>query len=160
MGDSECASRATDLPTEGTGAVTLAAITSACHVKGEKLSDQRIIIHGAGTAGLGVADRIAKGMVEVDGLSYQDAAKRLSVALQRCRAELTASSYMIDRDGLLTKGMGDKLRPGIEPFARPDAEVQGWERDATDKSELRLIDVVKACKPTVLVHSADTVRMR
>lgn len=66
-------------------------------------------------------------------------------------------SYMIDRDGLLTQGMRN-LRPGIEPFARPDDEVKDWERADADKPALRLIDVVKHAKPTVLIGTSTQAR--
>ena len=32
---------------QGTGAVALAGVISACRVKGEPLGDQRIVVHGA-----------------------------------------------------------------------------------------------------------------
>jgi malic enzyme len=43
---------------QGTAAVTLATITSALRVTGGRLSDQRIVIHGANTPGTGMADLI------------------------------------------------------------------------------------------------------
>ena len=90
-------------------------------------------------------------MVEVDGISFEEAAKRLCVPAHLLR-ELTPRRYLIDRDGLLTQGMGSKLRAGVEPFARPDDEVKDWPRDDDGKPGFRLIDVVKGCKPTVLVR--------
>jgi malate dehydrogenase (oxaloacetate-decarboxylating) len=49
---------------QGTGAVTLAGVLSAMRVKGEKLSEQRIVIHGAGAAGLGIARQIKAALRE------------------------------------------------------------------------------------------------
>jgi malate dehydrogenase (oxaloacetate-decarboxylating) len=49
---------------QGTGAVTLAGVLSAMRVKGEQLSEQRIVIHGAGAAGLGIARQIKAALRE------------------------------------------------------------------------------------------------
>ena len=40
---------------QGTGGVALAGVISACHLKGERLVDQRVVVHGAGAGGVGVA---------------------------------------------------------------------------------------------------------
>ncbi|MEK7754960.1 MAG: oxaloacetate-decarboxylating malate dehydrogenase, partial [Acidobacteriota bacterium] len=43
---------------QGTGAITLAAAISAVRVCGTPLRNQRVVIFGAGTAGIGIADQI------------------------------------------------------------------------------------------------------
>ena len=48
---------------QGTGAITLAAAISAVRVCGTPLRNQRVVIFGAGTAGIGVADQICDAMV-------------------------------------------------------------------------------------------------
>jgi malate dehydrogenase (oxaloacetate-decarboxylating) len=81
---------------QGTGAITLAAAISAVRVCGTPLRSQRVVIDGAGTAGIGVADQIRDAMVR-EGLSKEDAARRF---------------WCLDRHGLLTAGMpGDLARP-------------------------------------------------
>ncbi|MEM1433943.1 MAG: NAD-dependent malic enzyme [Pseudomonadota bacterium] len=52
---------------QGTGAVTLAGVMSALRVKQERLSAQRIVIHGAGAAGLGIAQQI-KAALAAEGI--------------------------------------------------------------------------------------------
>ncbi len=73
---------------QGTGAVALAAAISAVRVCGTPMRNQRVVIFGAGMAGIGVADQIRDAMVR-DGLSKEDAAKRF---------------WCVDRQGLLTTG--------------------------------------------------------
>ncbi len=75
---------------QGTGAITLAAAVSAVRVCGSPMRNQRVVIFGAGTAGLGIADQIRDAMVR-EGLSREAA---------------TARFWMVDVDGLLTDDMG------------------------------------------------------
>ena len=63
---------------QGTGAVALAGIYSACRIKQETLSQQRIVISGAGAAGLGIYRQIRAGMA-LEGLDEADIDQRLAV---------------------------------------------------------------------------------
>jgi malate dehydrogenase (oxaloacetate-decarboxylating) len=63
---------------QGTGAVTLAGVLNACKLKGERLRDQTIVIHGAGAGGAGVAWALVEGMKR-DGLSEAEARARVLV---------------------------------------------------------------------------------
>src|SRR5436309_1980495 len=78
---------------QGTGAITLAAAISAVRVCGTPLRTQRVVIFGAGTAGVGIADQIRDAMVR-EGLSKEDAARRF---------------WCVDRQGLLTGDMAGLL---------------------------------------------------
>src|SRR6185437_11760627 len=60
---------------QGTGAITLAAILAGISVAGSRPADQRVVIFGAGTAGVGVADQIRAVMVD-DGLREEVATRR------------------------------------------------------------------------------------
>src|SRR5271154_2032333 len=60
---------------QGTGAITLAAAVSAMRICGTLLRNQRIVIFGAGTAGIGIADLFRDVMID-EGLSEEDATKR------------------------------------------------------------------------------------
>lgn len=59
---------------QGTAAVTLAGLLTACSIQNKKLSEQKILFFGAGTAGLGIGNLIVKHLVN-DGLDENDAKK-------------------------------------------------------------------------------------
>jgi len=107
---------------QGTGAIALAAMVSAMRVCGTPLRNQRVVILGAGTAGIGIADFIRDVMVR-EGLTPEAASRRF---------------WCVDADGLLVDDMGDQLRDYHETYARPAAEVKGWRRmEAAGKESLR-----------------------
>ncbi|KAH9885385.1 hypothetical protein C8Q73DRAFT_749189 [Cubamyces lactineus] len=120
---------------QGTGAVTLACVMSAVGVTKSKLADQRIVIFGAGSAGLGITRQLRDGIVTIDGLDQEEANKKF---------------YLLDRFGLIKESLGaEKIREGIQEFVRPDSE---WEDVPTnDNGEIGLLEVVKKVKPTVLI---------
>ena len=119
---------------QGTGAVTLAAIMSAVGVTKSTLADQRYIIYGAGSAGLGIARQLRDGIMQIDGIPQDKANKQF---------------YLVDKYGLIKESLGDLIRPAVREFVRPDEE---WEGVATnDKSEITLLEVVKKIRPTVLI---------
>src|SRR5579859_4878559 len=101
---------------QGTGAITLAAVVSAARVCGSPLRNQRVVIFGAGTAGLGIADQIRDAMMR-EGLS---------------RDEATARFWLVDADGLLSDDMGNSLRDYQAPYARPSAELKRWKRNGSN----------------------------
>jgi len=121
---------------QGTGAITLAAAISATRVCGTPLRNQRIVIFGAGTAGIGCADQIRDAMVR-EGLSKEEAAKRF---------------WCVDKQGLLTTAMASQIRDDQSAYARPSSEVQNWGRDAHGVS---LSEVIRRVKPTMLIGSTD-----
>ena len=53
---------------QGTAAVVLAAALCAVRATGSRMSDQTVVIHGAGTAGIGIADALRQVMID-EGLS-------------------------------------------------------------------------------------------
>lgn len=111
---------------------------SASRITKTKLSDSRIVLYGVGSAGLGIVNQIRQGMILVDGLTRQEANKRF---------------WCIDADGLLLAS-NPNLRPGQAEYARDPSEVEGWKREMPEQEALRLIDVVRAVKPTVLIGTS------
>jgi malate dehydrogenase (oxaloacetate-decarboxylating) len=119
---------------QGTGAITLAAVVSAVRVCGSPMRNQRVVILGGGTAGLGIADQIRDAMVR-EGLS---------------REEATARFWLVDSGGLLSDDMGEQLRDYQAPYARPIADVKRWKRNAADGT-IDLAEVVRQVRPTMLI---------
>lgn len=120
---------------QGTGAISLSVVLSAVRASGIPLSDQRIVIFGAGTAGIGVAEQIRDEMVS-GGLSQEEANRRF---------------WGIDRPGLLLQ-ITEGLRDFQKPFARPVKEVEGWNKDAEGK--ISFLEVVKRVHPTILIGTS------
>jgi malate dehydrogenase (oxaloacetate-decarboxylating) len=118
---------------QGTGAITLAAVVSALRVCGSPMRNQRVVILGAGTAGLGIADQIRDAMMR-EGLSREDA---------------TARFWLVDEAGLLIDDMGERVRDYQAPYARPAAEVKRWKRDPD--GTFALAEVVNQARPTMLI---------
>lgn len=112
---------------------------SAIKVAGSRLSDQRIVIYGAGSAGMGIADQIKDGLMILEGLNKDEAARRF---------------WCVDRNGLLVESMGNGLRHSQMPYARPDAEVEHWNKEDEDRNGIWLMDVIKNVKPTVLIGTS------
>ncbi|MEB3983478.1 NAD-dependent malic enzyme [Mycobacterium sp. 663a-19] len=114
---------------QGTGAVVVAAVYGGCHVTGTPLREQKVIVFGAGTAGIGVADQIRDAMV-ADGATVEQATSRI---------------FPIDRQGLLFDDMDD-LRDFQVPYAKDRRRlgVDGGVR-------VGLVDAIKLTSPTVLV---------
>lgn len=121
---------------QGTGAITLAAVISSVRVCGTPLRNQRVVIFGAGTAGIGVADQIRNAMVR-DGLSKEDAARRI---------------WCVGRNGLLTDGITDQLRDYQVAYARPAAECKDWRHG--DGKGIDLAEVVRRVQPTILIGAS------
>jgi malate dehydrogenase (oxaloacetate-decarboxylating) len=119
---------------QGTGAITLAAAVSAVRVCGSPMRNQRVVIFGAGTAGLGIADQIRDAMMR-EGLS---------------RADATGRFWLVDVDGLLIDDMGERLHDYQAPYARPAAEVMRWKRNGSDAVK-DLAEVVRQVRPTMLI---------
>ena len=126
---------------QGTGAIVLAAMLGAVRVSGTPMRDQRIVVFGSGTAGIGIADQMRDAMVR-DGLDRETATRRI---------------WAVDKQGLLIDDMSD-LRDFQVPYARPASEVADWSGEG---DSIELGEVVDRIKPTMLlgtstVHDAFT----
>ncbi len=118
---------------QGTAAVTLGTLLSACRKKGEALRDQNIVFVGSGSAGCGIAELIINAMV-TEGLSD---------------AEARARVFMVDRFGLLTEGMKDLL-DFQQRLVQPQSTVKGWKSEDESKYP-SLLDVISNGKASILI---------
>ena len=120
---------------QGTGAVALAGIVSALRVSGQSLAEQRIVILGAGAAGLGIARQIKNGLAQA-GLD---------------EAQQTAAVAVLDSRGLLVNDT---------PLRDAYKQEMAWSKDIaahyglSDPGERDLLSVVEQYKPTVLIGSS------
>ncbi len=120
---------------QGTAAVVLAAAFSAVRAAGTRMRDQRVVIHGAGTAGLGIADMMRDQMVR-EGLAPEEATRRF---------------WPLSRAGLLTEG-SPRMYDFQRPYARPVTEVEGWGKPGT--GDIGLAEVVAHVRPTMLIGTS------
>lgn len=120
---------------QGTGAITLAAILAGVRIARTALAEQRVVVFGAGTAGVGIADQIRDAMIRAG--AEPDAATR--------------QVWLVDRQGLLFDDMTD-LRDFQVPYARPAAEATSF--DSGDEGQIGLAATVATVKPTILVGTS------
>jgi malate dehydrogenase (oxaloacetate-decarboxylating) len=121
---------------QGTAAVVLAAALGAVRAAGTRMRDQRVVIHGAGTAGIGIADVLRQVMI-TEGLSP---------------ASATGCFYALGSKGLLTSDYPGTLRDFQVAYARPAAEVSTWSHDG--EGRIGLAEVVARCHPTMLIGTS------
>lgn len=62
---------------QGTGCVTLAAIMAGLHVSKQKFKDLRMVVFGAGSAGLGIADQVRDAIATEGDISHEEASKQI-----------------------------------------------------------------------------------
>ncbi len=110
---------------QGTAAVVHAAILAATHLTQSELHEQRILIFGGGSAGLGICHHLLGAMQEK--VSEKEAKKAF---------------YIFDKEGLVHTGQ--KVPPSQAPFARPHDEVRTWKTTTLE-------DVISHVRPTVLI---------
>jgi len=107
---------------QGTGSVALAGVLSALRLTGGKMSDHRVLLSGAGEAGMGIADNIVAVLMQ-EGLSKAEARKRI---------------WFVDSKGLIVKGREGLVEHKLH-YAHDHAPCAD------------LLSAVKAIKPTMLV---------
>jgi malate dehydrogenase (oxaloacetate-decarboxylating) len=117
---------------QGTSAVALGAVLAAVKVSGKSLKDQQIVMLGAGSAGIGVADGLREAM-KGEGLSEREARSHF---------------WVVDRDGLLHSGRKD-VTPEQSGYARQADRVSGWPR--TSNGHIGLADVIGSIEATILI---------
>ena len=120
---------------QGTAAIAVGTLLSAINVTGTPLTEQRIAVLGAGSAGTGICALIARAMIDA-GLSEKEVHGRF---------------YLVDRDGLLVEAM-NALQSFQQPFAQSRERIASWTRMAD--GHIGLAEVVANAKPTVLIGTS------
>ena len=124
---------------QGTGAVVMAAVYSGLKVARSRMADQKLVVFGSGTAGVGIADQLRDAMI-ADGAT---------------EAQATAQVWLVDKQGLLFDDMDD-LRNFQAPYAKSRKQL-----GAADSERVGLVETIKMASPTILlgtstVHGAFT----
>ena len=120
---------------QGTGVIATAATISVARITKTSLSEQRIIIYGAGAAGTGIADQIYNALV-AGGIDSNQAKKCF---------------WLIDRNGLITD-KSTNVTGMQQKFMRDQNEVASWQQD--EKGQINLPAVIKNIKPTILIGTS------
>jgi malate dehydrogenase (oxaloacetate-decarboxylating)(NADP+) len=107
---------------QGTAGIVLTGMINAAKVKGTKLSDEKYLFLGAGSAGIGLADLLCSAMVE-EGLTLKQA---------------QSSVYMFDINGLL-----EDTRTDLVDFQKPYAHRHAPTRD--------FVAAIESIKPTTII---------
>ncbi|XP_061997135.1 NAD-dependent malic enzyme 59 kDa isoform, mitochondrial [Rosa rugosa] len=117
---------------QGTAGIALAGLLGTVRAQGRPLADivnQKIVVVGAGSAGLGVLSMAVQAVLRI---------------AENSGAAAKNPFFLLDKDGLVTKERKN-LDPMAAPFARDPAEIEGLREGAS------LLEVVKKLKPHVLL---------
>ena len=117
---------------QGTGAVVMAAVYAAAKITGKALRDHTLVVFGAGTAGVGIADQMYDAIV-ADGATPEHAASQV---------------WLVDKQGLLFNDMDD-LRDFQRPYAKTRSELGVGAGTLID-----LTATIKMASPTVLLGTS------
>lgn len=117
---------------QGTAAVSVGALAAATRASGVRWRDQLVVILGAGSAAVGVADMVQAEII-ADGATPDEARRRV---------------LLVNRGGLLTVA-----RPGLSPQQRAHAQADdvasGWDLASGGRVDLK--DVIHNLNATILI---------
>ncbi|MCX8726021.1 malolactic enzyme [Lactobacillus sp. B4007] len=116
---------------QGTGIIVLAGILGALKISGQKLTEQKYVCFGAGTAGTGIVEQVYSEMLQA-GLKPEEARQHF---------------YLVDKQGLLFDDTPD-LTPAQKPFVRKRSEFANADQLKDLKS------IVQAVHPDILVGTS------
>ncbi len=120
---------------QGTAAVVVAAVLSAMRSSKVRLQDQRIVVHGAGSAGIGIVNQLLEVMIERLGMDPKVARSRFW--------GLSSKGLLVD-DG--------QLRDFQKPFARRREELVDWRVE--NPKHITLAEVVDNVHPTIMIGTS------
>jgi malate dehydrogenase (oxaloacetate-decarboxylating) len=117
---------------QGTAAVAAGTLLAAINVTGVPITEQRIALLGAGSAGCGIASLLLHALTNA-GLNEQEARRRF---------------FAVDRNGMLVEGMPD-ITPAQIPFVQSHHAIEQWKLQ--QPNTVSLFDVMSNARPTVLI---------
>ncbi|MGR2704090.1 NAD-dependent malic enzyme [Vibrio campbellii] len=117
---------------QGTASVTVGTLLAAANATGKKLSAQRVVFAGAGSAGCGIAEAVVAQMM-TEGITEQQARSKV---------------FMVDRWGMLEQDMTGLLA-FQKNLSQPVSVRKMWGIQANN--EISLLDVIQHAKPDVLI---------
>jgi len=110
---------------QGTGSVALAGLYSAMRITGGQLKDQRILLYGAGEAGIGTGEMIVAAIID-QGLSEAEARRRC---------------WFMDSKGLVVS-----QRQDLNEYKMPFAHEYPFIKD--------LVSAIESIEPTILIGAS------
>uniref|UniRef100_A0A8L8PZT0 Malic enzyme n=1 Tax=Heligmosomoides polygyrus TaxID=6339 RepID=A0A8L8PZT0_HELPZ len=108
---------------QGTAAVIVAGLLATTRITKKRLCEQKFLFHGAGAAGLGIAELMVMQMMD-EGASQEDACAKI---------------HMIDINGLVTKKRAESMTERHRLFAKDMPESKN------------LLEIVKAIQPNAII---------
>jgi malate dehydrogenase (oxaloacetate-decarboxylating) len=117
---------------QGTASVVLSAVISATRLAKKTLKQQKIVVLGGGSAGLGICSKILDAM-EDEGMDRKEAIKNF---------------YIVDIDGLI-HSKSQNLDSEQKKYAHDMSSLLSW--DIKDHSKISLLDVIKNANASVLI---------
>ena len=120
---------------QGTGAVALACILAGCKISGAPFEDSRILIYGAGAAGLGIARQL-RSQLASDGLAG---------------SELRRAVLVMDSKGIISDGR-EQLEDYKNELAWPEQLMETLELN--HKARRELPEVIRSYRPTALIGAS------
>ena len=116
---------------QGTAAVALAGVIAACRSNKQPLADQRILILGAGAAGIGIARQLKDALMRVQEMSTEALRRKIAIT---------------DSKGLLKQGKTSDAYKSEFAWQTSDFQYYNLENNGDD-----LLAIVESLKPTVLI---------
>jgi malate dehydrogenase (oxaloacetate-decarboxylating) len=117
---------------QGTASVVLSAVISATRLAKKTLKQQKIVVLGGGSAGLGICSKILDAM-EDEGMDRKEAIKNF---------------YIVDIDGLI-HSKSQNLDSEQIKYAHDMSSLLSW--DVKDHLKITLLDVIKNVNASVLI---------
>jgi malate dehydrogenase (oxaloacetate-decarboxylating) len=120
---------------QGTGAVVLAAVYAAIRVTGIPMKHQRLVVFGAGAAGVAIADQVHDAIV-ADGATNEQARDQI---------------WLVGERGLLFDDMND-----LGNFQAPYAKKRSDPAWAGEAGPVGLLHAIDRTAPTILLGASAT----